>query len=70
MKGSLKMNKEEILMILQQLRSKEIETYRVSKGDFLTFCGELLKQEDAIDFRGNAQHGGETIYTYEPGWTK
>ncbi|MFC0558489.1 hypothetical protein [Halalkalibacter alkalisediminis] len=64
------MNNEDILMILQQLRNKEIESYRVSKGDFLAFCGVLLKQEDAIDFRGNAQHGGETIYTYEPGWTK
>jgi len=64
------MSNEDILMILQQLRSKEIESYRVLKSDFLIFCRVLLKQEDAIDFRGNAQHGGETIYTYEPGWTK
>ena len=70
LKGSYRMSNEDILMILQQLRSKEIESYRVLKSDFLIFCRVLLKQEDAIDFRGNAQHGGETIYTYEPGWTK
>jgi hypothetical protein len=64
------MDKDQIVTILQQLRNKEIESYRVSKSDFQDFCQTLLKQEDSIDFRGNAQHGGETIYTYEPGWTK
>ncbi|ARK30894.1 hypothetical protein [Halalkalibacter krulwichiae] len=64
------MEKEEVSLLLQQLRNKEIESYLVSKADFHTFRVILLQQEDAIDFRGNAQHGGQTIYTYEPGWTK
>ncbi|MFC0470789.1 hypothetical protein ACFFHM_09865 [Halalkalibacter kiskunsagensis] len=64
------MNQEDVLDVLQKLRNNELDLYRVSKADFLHFCAVLLKQEDAIDFRGNAQHRGETIYTYEPGWTK
>lgn len=57
-------------MILNQLRQGEIEAYRVTKADFLSFRAVLTNQEDFLHFRGNAQHGGETIYTYEPGWTK
>lgn len=64
------MQKEEIETIIQQLRKKEIDSYRVKKADFLDFRAVIVAQEDHKDFRGNAQHGGETIYTYEPGWTK
>ncbi|WP_062050900.1 hypothetical protein [Bacillus sp. JCM 19034] len=64
------MEVNEAKVILVQLRSGEITEYRVSRNDFLLFREILLKQDDAIDFRGNAQHGGETIYTYEPNWTK
>ncbi|MCL7746611.1 hypothetical protein [Halalkalibacter alkaliphilus] len=64
------MDQQDVLSILNQLRNQELKSYRVSKEDFNAFRTILLKQEDAIDFRGNAQHGGETIYTYEPGWTK
>ncbi|GAE34721.1 hypothetical protein [Halalkalibacter akibai] len=64
------MEKQEILEIIEKLRKREIDSYLVPKMHFLLFCQVLLKQEDAIDFRGNAQHGGDTIYTYEPGWTK
>ncbi|WP_332697130.1 hypothetical protein [Halalkalibacter lacteus] len=64
------MDQEEVLGVLQKLRNNEVDSYRVAKEEFLHFCAVLLKQEDAIDFRGNAQHHGETIYTYEPGWTK
>ncbi|WP_088105210.1 hypothetical protein [Halalkalibacter urbisdiaboli] len=64
------MTKEEALSIIKQLREKEIASYRVSKDDFLQFRAALTEQEDMRSFRGNAQHGGEAIYTYEPGWTK
>jgi hypothetical protein len=64
------MNQEEVVEILEKLRNNEVNSYRVSKQNFLFFRMLLLKQEDAINFRGNAQHGGETVYTYEPGWTK
>ncbi len=64
------MQKEEIEEIIQQLRRKEIDSYRVMKVDFQDFRAVMAVQEDMIEFRGNAQHNGETIYTYEPGWTK
>ncbi|MCM3761374.1 hypothetical protein M3212_11325 [Alkalihalobacillus oceani] len=64
------METNEVEMILNQLRQRELEAYRVKKEDFLSFRAVLTAQEDFLHFRGNAQHGGETIYTYEPGWTK
>ncbi|WP_100373038.1 hypothetical protein [Bacillus sp. FJAT-45037] len=64
------MTKEEAIRILDQLRNNEIESYRLSKENFLDFREVLFAQEDMKNFRGNAQHGGEAIYTYEPGWTK
>ncbi|WP_368504141.1 hypothetical protein AB3N04_19100 [Alkalihalophilus sp. As8PL] len=64
------MTVEEAKGILDQLRNGEIESYRVNKGNFLAFRAVLVAQADIKDFRGNAQHGGEAIYTYEPGWTK
>ncbi|GAE30862.1 hypothetical protein [Halalkalibacter hemicellulosilyticus] len=64
------MEENEAKVILEQLRTKELTQYRVKREDFLQFREVLVKQEDAINFRGNAQHEGETIYTYEPNWTK
>jgi hypothetical protein len=55
--------------ILDQLRKSEIAEYRVEKDAFPVFRVVLLAQEDMKDFRGNAQHHGAIIYTYEPGWT-
>jgi hypothetical protein len=64
------LTKEEAQSILEQLRNKEIESYTVTKEDFLDFRSVLVAQDDVKSFRGNAQHGGAAIYTYEPGWTK
>ncbi|MDV2685543.1 hypothetical protein RYX56_14345 [Alkalihalophilus lindianensis] len=64
------MTVEEAKAILDQLRNGEMKTYRVNKENFLAFRAVLVAQADMKDFRGNAQHGGEAIYTYEPGWTK
>ncbi|MFK3936508.1 hypothetical protein ACI2JA_03195 [Alkalihalobacillus sp. NPDC078783] len=60
------MNTQEII---NQLRNGSISEYRVEKQDFLEFREELIKQDDFKNFRGNAQHGGTTIFTYEPGWS-
>ncbi|WP_017727444.1 hypothetical protein [Halalkalibacterium ligniniphilum] len=64
------MTKDEALEILKALREGEMQEFKVKKADFLDFREVLSKQEDMKSFRGNAQHGGEVIYTYEPGWTK
>ena len=69
-KGGTKMNEDEVRIILDQLRSKELSSYHVRRDDFLAFREILVAQKDFLDFRGNAQHNGDTIYTYEPGWTK
>lgn len=64
------MEKKEIEKIIDQLRKQEIDSYIVKKEDFSHFRAELVRQEDLNDFRGMAKHRGETIFTYEPGWTK
>ena len=58
------MEKEFIEQILDQLKSKEIESYRVSKVDFLTFRAEVVKREDFKHFRGIAEIGGDVTYKY------
>ncbi|KMK75447.1 hypothetical protein [Alkalihalobacillus pseudalcaliphilus] len=61
---------EQYAQALAELREGTIDEYRVAKADFLAFRVVLLAQEDAQSFRGNAQIGGDVVYTYEPGWTK
>ena len=50
--------------ILQQLKEGEITSYKVVKEDFLKFRDVLVKHEDFKHFRGEAQQGGDIIYTY------
>lgn len=50
--------------ILQQLKEGEITSYKVIKEDFLKFRDVLVKHEDFKHFRGEAQQGGDIIYTY------
>ncbi|GAF13013.1 hypothetical protein JCM19046_62 [Bacillus sp. JCM 19046] len=63
------MDKEQAEQIIQQLRNKELDQYKVAKEDFPVFRETLISQDDIKDFRGNAQHFGAIIYTYQPGWT-
>jgi hypothetical protein len=58
------MNEEYITEIFNKLRDKELNEYRVSKGEFLSFRKILVEREDFKHFRGIALHGGEVIYTY------
>ncbi|RFU71046.1 hypothetical protein D0469_03655 [Peribacillus saganii] len=58
------MREVEIRMILDQLSSREIEEFKVTKQDFLTFRSVLVTRPDFKHFRGIAQHGGEVIYRY------
>lgn len=58
------MEEQEIAAILDELRNKGIDEYRVSKSDFLQFRNVLITQEDFKFFRGIAQQGGDIIYTY------
>ncbi|WP_421384296.1 hypothetical protein ACOJQI_06740 [Bacillus salacetis] len=58
------MDEQEVLAILDELRNKGIEEFRVQKEDFLQFRKYLIAQEDFKHFRGIAQQGGDIIYTY------
>ena len=50
--------------VLEKLKNGEMESFEVSKEDFLAFRTELLKHEDFKHFRGEAKQGGDIIYTY------
>ncbi len=58
------MLQEEIISVLEKLKSGEIKQYKVTKEDFLAFRIELVKREDFKHYRGIAQRGGEVIYEY------
>ena len=50
--------------ILQQLKEGEISSYKIKKEEFLKFREVLVKHENFKHFRGEAQQGGDIIYTY------
>ena len=50
--------------ILLQLKEGELSSYRVNKEDFLKFREVLVKHEQFKHFRGEAQQGGDIMYTY------
>ncbi|MCE4048482.1 MULTISPECIES: hypothetical protein [Bacillaceae] len=58
------MLQEEVIHVLEQLKSGELKEYKVSKADFLAFRLELVKREDFKHYRGIAQRGGDVIYQY------
>lgn len=58
------MDEQKIIEILDQLHNGAIQTYTVSKEEFLTFRKVLVKREDFKHFRGIAQQGGSVVYEY------
>jgi hypothetical protein len=58
------MEEKEIETILEELRSRGIDEYRVQKSDFLQFRKILIEQSDFKQFRGIAQQGGDVVYMY------
>lgn len=50
--------------ILEKLKEGELSSYVVKKDEFLQFREVLLNHEDFKHFRGEAQQGGDIIYTY------
>jgi hypothetical protein len=61
-KGVFNMNEYE--KILEQLKKGELSSYKVNKEDFLKFREVLVKHEQFKHYRGEAQQGGDIIYTY------
>lgn len=60
----MSLHKEYEIMI-EKLRSGELGQYLVTKVDFPVFREVLVKQADKEKIRGEAQKGGEVIYTYD-----
>ncbi|HDR7513479.1 abortive phage infection protein [Bacillus mobilis] len=50
--------------ILDQLKNGEIKEYVVTKDVFYTFRKVVVGREDFKHIIGNAQRGGQVIYTY------
>jgi hypothetical protein len=55
---------EEVLEILEQLRTGSIKEYLVENQVFLDFRKELVKQKDFKHFQGTAERGGHVRYQY------
>lgn len=50
--------------LAKQLSTNEIPEFRLEKQDVSTFGAIIRKREDFLHFSGNAQKGGDVIYTY------
>lgn len=49
---------------LDQLRNGEIDRLEIKKEQFLAFREVLVKDPQFKHFRGEAQQGGDVIYTF------
>ena len=58
------MEEEQIIQVLDQLKSGEIREHYVNKEDFLGFRQILVKRDDFKHFQGVAQRGGDVLFRY------
>ncbi|MBM7578301.1 hypothetical protein [Jeotgalibacillus terrae] len=58
------MTKEEVNVLLDQLKSGELTEVAVEKEDFDLFSSVLRVRDDFKHFRGIAGHYGKTVYHY------
>ncbi|MGG5736605.1 MULTISPECIES: abortive phage infection protein [Bacillus cereus group] len=58
------MDKQLANAILDQLKNGEIKEYVATKDVFYTFREVVVSREDFRHIIGNAQRGGQVIYTY------
>lgn len=56
---------DNIMEILEQLKSGTLSQYYVKKESFLAFREVLVKREDFKHFRGIGQRGGDIIFEYQ-----
>ncbi|MDI7742825.1 hypothetical protein QMK38_12505 [Lysinibacillus fusiformis] len=55
---------EKYAEMIEQLKSGEVKSVSIPKGEFLQFRGLLVKDEMFKHFRGEAQQGGDVIFTF------
>lgn len=52
--------------LLEQLKAGTIQQFEISKDEFLEFRSVLVSHKNFKNYRGEAQQGGNIIYTYLP----
>ncbi|MBD8026632.1 hypothetical protein H9636_08180 [Ureibacillus sp. Re31] len=55
---------EKYKKMIEQLKSGEVKSVEISKEEFLQFREVLVKDEMFKHFRGEAQQGGNVIFTF------
>ncbi|PYF06489.1 hypothetical protein [Ureibacillus chungkukjangi] len=50
--------------IIEQLKNGEIESIKIPKEEFLQFRTFLVSDEKFKHFRGEAQQGGDVVFTF------
>ena len=50
--------------IIEQLKNREVDKIEITKVEFLQFRELIVKDEMFKHFRGEAQQGGNVIYTF------
>lgn len=63
--GAFEMKQENIIDILEQLKSGTLSEYYVKKEDFAEFRELLVKRMDFKYFCGIGQRGGDIIFKYQ-----
>lgn len=55
---------EKYQQMIEQLKNGEVQSVLIPKEEFLHFRGLLVKDEMFKHFRGEAQQGGNVIFTF------
>lgn len=55
---------EKYQLMIEQLKNREIEKIEITKEEFLQFRELIVKDEMFKHFKGEAQQGGNVIYTF------
>lgn len=58
------MTEDQIIHMINQLRTSEVKELFVDNSDFYDFRKVLVEQEDFKHFRGIAQRNGHVVYRY------
>jgi hypothetical protein len=57
-------SKDELLQIAHMLSAGELDQITITKPEVLSFCDVIRSRDDFHLFYGDAQKGGNVIYTY------
>ncbi len=64
MSGKERMNMADYKEMLDQLRNGEVKSIFINKAEFLQFRELLVKDAQFKHFRGDANQGGDVVFTF------